>query len=691
MRSRNNVGRGGGLFGPGAWWPRGSGGLGDAFRYDLGRELRLPAQRIFYDRARRAQKAVVDQIHGGGSGGAAFGAKVQLDPCYSDYPALLSARAAIGLTAFLEFKAQAGEAIYTACMDAIREREKDGTTENRAGAEGRALGEVLSRAVQRRLILQELSRIPGLGAVESYRLFCASRLSVRMQSLKDLLDAVILFDDILPLEWERNLHPVSRKLVRQARAGSRPFLRGLACSDSAGYLQIGTEWVCALHRRLAGILARRGGAGRAPDPGREEADARNSGDCGQWSLPPLREPFPPGLDDSGPLQRCFRERLEESATDQERKLMALKCILLGEPPACRYEEALSRFSKAARGASRPAADPDGSGHGLMASRGDCGFFEEGEIQEAPVAQHQIKHPGAGDSTFREAVYDQAVLPSADARRLRALLDAAGGTTEALRRMLYPNLGESHRLEGIKGSGMIDPARLAISDVADAIFRRRVQRTPEREAGPSLLVMACDGSASLNGSQMRMLKILSTAWLSSAAGCRIRILAGLYHSQAVGGGRPAPVVRWIWHPEKSPVGSPADAVACVAALPDSGTGAQSDALSLRFIMDQARSLAGGSCVYLVHITDCVWNRSRRTSKRGLDEVRDLYQELHREYGTRLHTTLVALGAEGGGGLEDLAHKVIPFTQRQLEEGGDAAKEIALYTASCIRERRAPGGL
>jgi hypothetical protein len=148
----------------------------------------------------------------------------------------------------------------------------------------------------------------------------------------------------------------------------------------------------------------------------------------------------------------------------------------------------------------------------------------------------------------------------------------------------------------------------------------------------------------------------------------------------------PLVQWICHPRKIPSTTRADAARAVVALPDTGTGIQSDALSVAFMLDEARSLARGRMVYLIVISDCKWNRSFDTGQEGQEEVYNLFLSAYDKCADKLHTTLVALGVEDKTGFEDLLDKVITVPDSKLSDSATVAEEIAVYVASCMRERR-----
>jgi hypothetical protein len=146
-----------------------------------------------------------------------------------------------------------------------------------------------------------------------------------------------------------------------------------------------------------------------------------------------------------------------------------------------------------------------------------------------------------------------------------------------------------------------------------------------------------------------------------------------------------VINWIYHPNKTPATSRSDAARAVAALPESGTGVQSDALSIAFIMEEARKLAKGKMIYLILLTDCAWNKSFKSEKSGYDEVRSLFETLYRDFQEELHVTMVGLGVTERTGMEDLLDKVIAISEAELTDSEAIARKIGLYVASCVRER------
>jgi hypothetical protein len=202
----------------------------------------------------------------------------------------------------------------------------------------------------------------------------------------------------------------------------------------------------------------------------------------------------------------------------------------------------------------------------------------------------------------------------------------------------------------------------------------------------VVAIACDGSASLSDEQMRMVKVLAASWLEATVGSGIQVLAALYHSGRVRPGVSGPLVQWIYHPGKTPALSRREASRALTSLPDEGTGAQSDALSLAFIMEEARKLARGRMIYLILISDCAWNQSFHTRRSGREEVQAFFQQAYEALPGKLHATLVDLGGSRETGFEKLVDKVIPVASGEIVDYVAVAGRIGAYVSSCLKERQ-----
>jgi hypothetical protein len=312
-------------------------------------------------------------------------------------------------------------------------------------------------------------------------------------------------------------------------------------------------------------------------------------------------------------------------------------------------------------------------------------FAQGPIEGNPVEGHEVQVQLSDDRTAAGEIYDMAVEESDNIVAVERLLAEARPFSEALRRNIYPNTGQAPTTERFRSAGSLDPGRLPLAEFSAAVFRRhRVEEQPVRK-GRALLVIACDGSGSLNRVQMSMLKVLTAGWLTATVKSDVKVVAALYHGDE-DNGVTRPLVRWIRHPHKTTSGGPADSVRALVSLSDVGTGVQADALSIAFILQEARRLAGGCMVYLILISDTRWNRCLLVGKSGREEVQETFLDAYRDFDGKLHTTLVALGVAGDTGFEGLLEKVIPVSEEELTDHASVAEKIGVYVASCIRERR-----
>jgi hypothetical protein len=154
----------------------------------------------------------------------------------------------------------------------------------------------------------------------------------------------------------------------------------------------------------------------------------------------------------------------------------------------------------------------------------------------------------------------------------------------------------------------------------------------------------------------------------------------------------PLIRWIYHPWKTPSLNQRDALRALPSLPQSGTGVQSDVLSISHMIEEAQRLARRGQVYLILITDCAWNVSfPEVNQRGKDEVAGFFEMTRQDYGDRLNTTVVALGVPdlhhpGVCGLEPLFDKIIPVPDVNLTNPDAVAQQVGLYVAAVMQERR-----
>jgi len=675
--------------------------VGDAFKTNLDYYVRLPAQRLFYRMMTKIQREAAALAGASVQSGFEPKVKPQLGPCYTNYPSTLAAHAALGLSSFLEFEAQSGEDLLVSKMASY--------LADPAAAEGvrvnreifRSLAQAVARAVQTRILLEDLARRDPMSSIEIYRLFACSQQDLNFSSVPRIIRAVVLYGDLLP-DWNTiELHPMTKSILHNLTSVSSVFFHELTKAGSDQFLSLGANWVRRLCRVLAKYLSdpeedsktvQEEGIRRS-DPSGDEFRRRQFkfGDKEEKAplsddIAPLKKPRPPSLLDPAPSPA--------PDLDQIRKLLkeALDRMqnaggTLGESPPSQDEEIekiVKEFVETVSTAGGQSSQWEDMRSDLVEQALRVSDFAAGPIEGDPTQGHEVKVK-YGENQGGGEVFERPEPLSEDHPAYQKLLQRARPITEQLRRTLYPNIEPVTVVHRFCASGSLDPAKLPVAAVQSAIWKRhRVQRRLDKRGRP-LLVIACDGSGSLNSRQMDILKILCAAWLNATSRTGIEVLAALYHSGTIRQGVTGPLIRWVYHPEKTPATSKADAARALISLPDDGTGVQSDALSLTFIMDEAKRLARGKAIYATVISDCEWNRSFDMGKTGKEEVFCFFHDIRKELKEKLHTTLVALGVSGENELEHVVDKVIHVPDAQLADCEAVASQIGQYVASCIRER------
>ncbi|MDY6988906.1 MAG: hypothetical protein SWQ30_12720 [Thermodesulfobacteriota bacterium] len=688
-------------------------GIGDAFKNNLDYYTRLPAQRLFYGLVKKAQVAVAKLT--GTYSGPDFEPKVkpQLGPCYTSSPSHLAAWAAVGLTAFLEFKARVKEKIlFTHLEDYLEDpASADDVPVDRKTY--KRVAQVVTECVQTRLLLEDLSAVPSLFSVEIYRLFSASQQNLRFRTLPEIIRCVILYGDVLPDWRELELHPLTRALFRDLSAVCTPFFDELTKIEASEFPDLGRRWVRTLCTGLAKYLPLpedKGGSKktRKDRPGLEEPETQmdeekvqrrfsneGHGSANNEKFAPLDGPNPPSLfggppskadifdelPPPGKFEAMLRSGLSEFFGNKREEEPQLGDGAVDEET----KKVFAAFSTAIENAAGQHSEWEDMRSDLVERALRVAPFHESPIEGSPGQGHEL-HIRLGEDLVADGeVFDRPVELSDNLVACDRLLEESRPISEALRRSLYPNIQEVPETQRFCTSGSLDPSRLALANFSSAVFKRcRIREKPERKGRP-VLVIACDGSGSLDDDQMKMVKILAAGWLSATAKSDVQVLAGLYHSGHIRKGVSGPLVQWIYHPHKTPALSPRDACRCLVSLPDTGTGVQSDALSLAFIMEEAQRLAKGTMIYLILLSDTEWNRSFDTEKDGEEEVYAYFESAYEALPGKLHTTLVALGVSEETGFEDLLDKVITVSSEELEDYAAVAEKIGVYVASCVSER------
>lgn len=643
-------------------------GIGDAFKNNLDHHLRLPAQRLFYRMVKQAQLTAY-RIGEDNDNEYQPVVKPQLSPFYTNYPSALSAHAAIGLTAFLEFQAVVGNRLL---FIHLRDFLTDPVEADNVRVESNIYSFVattVTEHVQTRLFLECLIREKSLASVEIYRLFSASQMQMRFDSFSEILRTAILYGDVAP-EWESaGLYPLTLEILNAITNTSAPFFRDLPATADNKLLLLGVEWVRKICRALVKYLP--------PAKPNEQLPSVDTKE-----IAPLNKPKHPTTGDSpDALHHLLQGLIHTAITEDGEEARRGRPQDIQEP----VRTILEAFDSTMKKAGDHETEWEDLRSDIVERQMRSHSFSQGSLQGSPSEGHEIYVRLADDQEKSGEIFDIPVELSEDLQACEALYREAQPIAGTLRRNLYPNIQQVSTVLRLRCSGSLDPSRLALAEICPAVFQRH--RTMEQAdlRGQPVLVIACDGSGSLNENQMKLLKILAAAWLDSTAKTGIRVLAALYHSGTIRENVSGPLVQWMYHPQKTMATGKREAIRAVASLPDTGTGVQSDALSIAFIMDEARRLARSEMIYFILISDTAWNISFPGSMDGGTEVYAYFKNIYKTIPAKLHVTLVGLGISEETGFEELLDKVITVSETELTDYSKVAEKIGSYVATCMRER------
>ena len=668
--------------------------LGDAYKPGVDYNYRLLAQRKLSAAFKKAQSAVA-RLTGTVSAATRLPrVKPQISPLFTDYPSTLAAHAAIGLTAFLELQ----ERTKTSALQVhLADYLKNPAALDRVAVDPqvyRHVANTVVQAVQVRLSLEDLSRCefePMLrSAVELYRLFAASQEDLGFGSVTEIVRGVLLYGDVLPSAELLDLHPMTLDIIGALQRVSGPFFGELPKARSAELIDLGARWTRSISQCLARYLpppSESVGRDAPPSTGTDAAAAgygfqRSAAtEAGPPRIAPLEGRRPPSLDlPQSPSQAVAVALGGRAATPEPGPSSA------GSEEMKRLKDVLAGFEQAVTGAAGQARTYEDMRSDLVARSSRLAPFQAGPIEGSASEGHEVSMRLDASTVAAGEIFDRPVPLSDDWSAVERLRTECAPLAQRLRRGIYPNVEQIPELQRFRTGGSLDPSRLALADVQSTIYRRHRIRERADPRGSPVLVIACDGSGSLNADQMRMLKLLAAAWLIATERTGVQVLAGLYHSGTIRQGLSGALVQWLYHPRKTPAIGRKDAVRAIASLPDSGTGAQSDALSIAFMLEEAKRLARGDRVYLVLLSDAAWNRSFNTQRSGKDEVLACFEQARRSFADKLHTTMVALGVSGLTGFEAVVDELITVSAVELKDAAAVAGKIGLYVARSMRVRR-----
>lgn len=665
-----------------------------AFSEDSEWAYKRQSQQKFYAALEQERKVFWEATRAAGMKRSEAKADPQISAFYTSFP--WPARASVGHTVFMEaarYKENIVSRVHAFLEDSQRPREYGLSEDGYKIAVG-----ITVEALGNRALFDMLEQVPRLDGVEFYRLFQAAVHSLNFRSLKEIVNTVVLLGDVLPEPDTLNVHPLTRRILDALSGASRRYWREAAQSGRDGDSDVYLEWGSSLMEQLVRFLPPREqrrqkpvprapeseGSPRAPQP--EPAASRipeRQDAAPPETIPPLNEPGPPLLDNGAcrpvdPLEQ-MRQKLRNKMSEHEERETE-------DPGAAEAKKIVDAFFGAAAEATAQKNKWENIREDLVEETLAGNPFDRGPMEGQETNGISINREMGGKQVGGE-LFDRAVALCDDWNEVQRLRSRAAPIVKKLLGNLYPNTGKEFAMEYPRASGQMDPRRLPVAEVCDAVYRRYQTFNVTSPVGRSLLLIAADASGSLSDVQMQMCKCLMTAWLDSVHSARLQVLAAFYHSGSIRPHVSGPLVQWVYHPRKTPVYAPGDAVRAVASLPDSGSGAQSDALSLTYMLDEAASLSRGAFVYLTLISDCAFNRSfHMRGTTGAEEVAEMFSQARERLEGRLHITLVGLSENIPGEITEAVDAVVSVNEDALKNPEQVAENIGIYVAACIRNRR-----
>ena len=216
-------------------------------------------------------------------------------------------------------------------------------------------------------------------------------------------------------------------------------------------------------------------------------------------------------------------------------------------------------------------------------------WSSGSIQGEAEEGHEVSLMLGGKEQTGQ-LFDRPIEIRSDAyEELAKLAPEARPIRDEIRRSLFTSTQKTPVVERFKKSGSLDPGRLVAARFSEEIFQKHYVIEEASHTGKPVVAILCDASSSLSSDEEKSIKVISLAFFEATVKLRIKLMAGIYHSDMVGGVG-AKLVQWLYHPQLTPSLTRAEAALSLMSLKKNG--AQADALSLAYMLQQAERLAIG---------------------------------------------------------------------------------------------------
>ncbi|MCB2203198.1 hypothetical protein KQI65_00505 [bacterium] len=654
--------------------------MADAFRMELPTAIRKHAREKFDRAAADARAAANRTLFDGDRLPHPTDTEVQLAPCYvQSWPLEIAVQSAIGLTCFLDARRYT-QYLPEACRnsDKLLESLVDKAADENVPVEG--LLNLCAKAVEGRMLSELIRRHADLDVpIESYRLFLAAQQSMQFSSIAEIIDAAVLFSDVLPQGQQLRMHPISRKLFRLLSDASETYLEALPGLRSEILLYKGIQWAFDLALILVKHVSRQ-----------QRDENRRNRNVQRKQIEPLAALRPPRMLNrpSNPgwrLQEQLIPQEDEDETDDgdsgNNEKKQSNADDSRDEAAARAARALQDLSTTIQQTLPPREAVDSSHTELAAQLRDHAFEEgptefELERMEIRLRQSHLDFTVGGIiETVVKADCDNEIL-----ERLRYDANPLANAIDGL--FFHGKVNPEVHIEHRHTRGAIDPARLAVISFSETVYRRMYPVRKEGKDHSALLAIAADVSSSLSRRQLAMVKLLCSGFLLSKAH-RMEMLMAMYTGiQTTRRRQLEALVDWIIHPVKTAKRSPEEAMHALAGY-SSSRGQQLDALTLKHLIDTCMDcrVDPEQTLYYCWITDAVWKPSGMMQGTPHQEVKAVLSGLKHMYGQSLHLTLIILG-DNEHGLADLPDAVVRVKNEELSDVGATAQRLADYVAGMV---------
>lgn len=660
-----------------------SSGINSAFKSYLPYHYRIPALQRFYKIVENSVKLVYKLAKVPFEVNDTRKVKAQLSICYSNYPSVIAVQAASGHTVWIQWKKLNNKSNHPyilpqETLNAIEEQDIDiKSFEN--------LFQQCAKSVHERMISEELKR-SGLEQVEAYRIFLTNYSRLKMESLPEIINTVVMFGDLLPEIKKLKLHYVTQKICDIIIKICYGYFDKTKNADLSNLNEIGNKWATEMAFTLRFYLPKEqdlfldvpnNGHGLAIHP--DNPPIPKPGDI----FPGFNRPAHPTLEEEKDLVQKLNKRLE-------RENNSLKEIT--KVPQDKLPAEAKKFIESMQQVVNTVTASSGQNNKIEDTRSEIitdsllnNQFQPGPIEGSKAEGNEVEVDLGFGNNLKAQIFDKAFDPCFEQDEINYLIEEAESLTAKMKRNIYPNTEELPVMEKLKTNGILDSSRLPVYNFSEAMYKRIIHKKEYNKNGRPVVLIVADGSGSMNYEKMHMLKLLCVAWMGSTLNSSVQVIGGVYNTDTVDSNRHGPLIRWISHPTKTPSNSKKEAMRTVASIPNSGSGAQADALSLSYMIQEAETVARGKQLYVIHITDTGWVNSFSNGLSAEDEVVSVMQRKSELLKDRLHYTLVGLGVTTAGKLENVANKLITLSSSELSQPLEAASKIGVYVSSCIKER------